>query len=266
MMNPKMMTELTRRIINGEATTTLRQTTKDEKDDDDKEEKKKDKVCAELSLFFSLSLSPSLPPLSPSLSLSLVPSHTYAHHPFPPPRSPCQDDEDTEGVPQGPLLPDSDDIMDLLVSDTDKGTSKGWGGFGAKMDKLDLSGLLNVLDGVVDTPNRILVMTTNHPEKLDPALIRPGRIDKKLFLGYMRSQDAADMLQHYFKDQKVTEQHRATLHDLLEVHELNLTPAQVEQLCAENDTIADMIAALKAKAHPPPSNRGISRAASIAMQ
>lgn len=42
------------------------------------------------------------------------------------------------------------------------------------------AGLLNVLDGVVDTPNRIVIMTTNHPEKLDPALIRPGRINKKV--------------------------------------------------------------------------------------
>ena len=50
-------------------------------------------------------------------------------------------------------------------------------------DKLNLAGLLNVLDGVVDTPGRILVMTTNHPEKLDPALIRPGRINKRLHLG-----------------------------------------------------------------------------------
>ena len=33
-----------------------------------------------------------------------------------------------------------------------------------KRDKLNLSGLLNVLDGVVDTPERIVVMTTNHPE------------------------------------------------------------------------------------------------------
>merc|ERR1712164_114900 len=65
-------------------------------------------------------------------------------------------------------------------------------------DKLDLSGLLNVLDGVVDCPNRILIMTTNHPEKLDPALIRPGRIDKKLHLGYMRGPEAADMVSHYF--------------------------------------------------------------------
>ena len=37
-------------------------------------------------------------------------------------------------------------------------------------------GLLNVLDGIVDTPGRIVIMTTNHPEALDAALIRPGRI------------------------------------------------------------------------------------------
>lgn len=49
-----------------------------------------------------------------------------------------------------------------------------------------LQGLLNVLDGVVDTPGRIVIMTTNHPETLDAALIRPGRIDKKIYLGYMR--------------------------------------------------------------------------------
>lgn len=37
-------------------------------------------------------------------------------------------------------------------------------------DKLDLAGLLNVLDGVVDTPNRIIIMTTNreHPPLLSP--------------------------------------------------------------------------------------------------
>lgn len=46
-------------------------------------------------------------------------------------------------------------------------------------------GLLNVLDGVVDTPGRIVVVTTNLVDSLDPALIRPGRIDKKILLGYM---------------------------------------------------------------------------------
>ena len=47
---------------------------------------------------------------------------------------------------------------------------------------------------------RLVVMTSNHPEQLDPALIRPGRIDKKLMLGYMGAQDVVvDMPQHYFQ-------------------------------------------------------------------
>jgi ATP-dependent 26S proteasome regulatory subunit len=33
---------------------------------------------------------------------------------------------------------------------------------------------------VVDTPYRTAIMTTNHPERLDPALIRPGQINKKV--------------------------------------------------------------------------------------
>ncbi len=53
-------------------------------------------------------------------------------------------------------------------------------GIGPGSDELNLAGLLNVLDGVVDAPGRLVVMTTNHPEKLDPALIRPGRINKKV--------------------------------------------------------------------------------------
>merc|ERR1711939_932024 len=64
----------------------------------------------------------------------------------------------------------------------------------SRRDKLNLSGLLNVLDGVVDTPERIVVMTTNHPEFLDPALIRPGRIDQKLFLGHMKAHNVIRMI------------------------------------------------------------------------
>ncbi|KAI0407203.1 BCS1 N terminal-domain-containing protein [Xylaria palmicola] len=43
--------------------------------------------------------------------------------------------------------------------------------------RLSLSGLLNILDGVASQEGRILIMTTNHIEKLDKALIRPGRVD-----------------------------------------------------------------------------------------
>jgi len=44
------------------------------------------------------------------------------------------------------------------------------------------SGVLNALDGITASEGRVVVLTTNHPEKLDPALIRPGRVDMVLDL------------------------------------------------------------------------------------
>jgi ATP-dependent 26S proteasome regulatory subunit len=46
-----------------------------------------------------------------------------------------------------------------------------------KTHQLDLSFLLNLFDGVLEMPGRIIIMTSNNPERLDHALIRPGRID-----------------------------------------------------------------------------------------
>ncbi|KAF2746092.1 P-loop containing nucleoside triphosphate hydrolase protein [Sporormia fimetaria CBS 119925] len=43
--------------------------------------------------------------------------------------------------------------------------------------KITLSGLLNAVDGVASHEGRVLIMTTNCPGKLDPALVRPGRVD-----------------------------------------------------------------------------------------
>ncbi|RHY21103.1 hypothetical protein DYB32_009894 [Aphanomyces invadans] len=108
-------------------------------------------------------------------------------------------------------------------------------------DKLNLSGLLNVLDGVVDSPGRILIMTTNHPEKLDPALVRPGRVNKKLFLGHMTARQAQLMMEHYFKTALDPKQ-RLTVDEAFGSR--SVSPAQVEQLCAEYDDVGDALAAL----------------------
>ncbi|KAL8314328.1 hypothetical protein RB593_008111 [Gaeumannomyces tritici] len=56
-----------------------------------------------------------------------------------------------------------------------------------------LSGLLNVLDGVASQEGRIVLMTSNMADKLDPALVRPGRIDRKIFLGNI-SQESARLM------------------------------------------------------------------------
>jgi mitochondrial chaperone BCS1 len=50
--------------------------------------------------------------------------------------------------------------------------------------QISFSGLLNALDGVRSQEGRIVFMTTNHPEKLDPALMRPGRADFHALINY----------------------------------------------------------------------------------
>lgn len=68
------------------------------------------------------------------------------------------------------------------------------------------SGFLNALDGVASGEERIIFLTTNHIEKLDPALIRPGRVDlacliddaspsqaKRLFTGFYDSEQDVDL-------------------------------------------------------------------------
>lgn len=52
-----------------------------------------------------------------------------------------------------------------------------------KKKGISLSGLLNIIDGVASHEGRVLVMTTNRPEKLDEALIRPGRVDHQVAFG-----------------------------------------------------------------------------------
>jgi len=51
-------------------------------------------------------------------------------------------------------------------------------------EKLNLSFLLNLFDGVLETPGRILIMSSNYPERIDKALIRPGRVDLNMCFGY----------------------------------------------------------------------------------
>lgn len=62
-----------------------------------------------------------------------------------------------------------------------------------------LSGLLQALDGVGSQEGRIVIMTTNRPEDLDEALIRPGRVDKKVRLGRADRDCARDMFIRMFE-------------------------------------------------------------------
>lgn len=66
-----------------------------------------------------------------------------------------------------------------------------------------LSGLLNTLDGVSSREGRILFMTTNHLERLDPALIRPGRVDRILYLAHATTDQARRLFLWFYAGQEV---------------------------------------------------------------
>jgi len=63
---------------------------------------------------------------------------------------------------------------------------------------LTLSGLLNALDGIFTTHGRILIMTTNHQEVLDEALIRPGRCDRKFLFNNCDKSQIREIYYLYF--------------------------------------------------------------------
>ncbi len=103
-----------------------------------------------------------------------------------------------------------------------------------KSDKsgLTFSGLLNAMDGVASPEGRIIFMTTNHLERLDPALIRPGRADVKLYFGNATSDQAARLYTRFFPKHEVLapkfggmienrKYSMATLQDYLMLHRQN---------------------------------------------
>ena len=63
-----------------------------------------------------------------------------------------------------------------------------------------LSGLLNVLDGFYAPAGVLFVMTTNHVEKLDAALLRPGRIDYKVYLGQASNRQKVELYRRFFPE------------------------------------------------------------------
>ena len=62
------------------------------------------------------------------------------------------------------------------------------------------SGLLNALDGVASAEERILFLTTNHVERLDEALIRPGRVDMTVRLGEATRWQAGHLWDRFYGD------------------------------------------------------------------
>lgn len=141
--------------------------------------------------------------------------------------------DDTPTVEEEKKDDKNDDLgMLYYMSKMKKGSFK----YSFASDPLSLSGLLNVIDGVIDCHKRMMIITTNHPEKLDPALTRPGRINIKIHLGYMCYPETKEMVEYYTKE-KFTKEEDNKFQEMF-AHNIQITPAIIEKYCIQRESIS----------------------------
>ena len=114
-----------------------------------------------------------------------------------------------------------------------KGPKTKVGDFLKEKKQLTLAGILEVLDGVMEMDGRMLVITTNYPDRLDAALIRPGRIDVKLEFGRCTNQCLVQMYEHFFNDKDSSTLWPNTF-DKSTLPENRWTPAEATQILLNN--------------------------------
>jgi hypothetical protein len=96
-----------------------------------------------------------------------------------------------------------------------------------KRSGVSLEALLSYIQGVLLYHGRIIIMTTNHMEKLDPALIRSGRVQMKLELQHFTKPQVIEMYNKYFDLNK-------TLEDLPNIEDYKYSPATISDILVSN--------------------------------
>jgi SpoVK/Ycf46/Vps4 family AAA+-type ATPase len=92
---------------------------------------------------------------------------------------------------------------------------------------LTLSFVLNLLDGILETPGRILIVTTNKPETLDKAFIRPGRIDLNVEVGYCTLDMIKEMFVFFFDNY-------GSEYEFEVEYKNKITPAELNKIMLDN--------------------------------
>lgn len=96
---------------------------------------------------------------------------------------------------------------------------------------LTLSGFLNAIDGVASHEGRILILTSNHADALDPALLRPGRINLRINLGEIAAPEIVSMFARLNPGRTITEAQAQPW--------VGLSPAAVQDRLLEGRTPMD---------------------------
>jgi len=94
-------------------------------------------------------------------------------------------------------------------------------------DKITLGEVLEILDGIIEPSDRICIFTTNYIDKIDKALLRPGRIDSIIEFKKLRKVDVQDLYEIWF-NKKIPDAQIANIKDY------SITQAEFGKLCFDN--------------------------------
>ncbi|XP_075092049.1 AAA-ATPase At5g17760-like [Nicotiana tabacum] len=101
---------------------------------------------------------------------------------------------------------------------------------------LTLGGLLNFIDGLWSSSadERVIIFTTNHKERPDPALLRPGRMDMHIYMSYLTSESFKVLAANYLEIHDTRQGYFREIEELIEG--VQVTPAEVaEELMKSED-------------------------------
>ncbi len=110
--------------------------------------------------------------------------------------------------------------------------------------KVSYSGFINALDGVAAHEGSVVFLTTNHPERIDEAAIRSGRVDFRLELTRCDRDQLARMCRKFFDDEA------AAARFAEEVEADRWSPAQVQERLLKAASVDDAIASFPRVAEP----------------
>lgn len=96
-----------------------------------------------------------------------------------------------------------------------------------KASEITIGQILEVLDGIIECEDRLCIFTTNHIEKIDKALLRPGRIDMIVEFKKLRRCDIQNLFKLWFNKDFPEK-------DLKNIKDYCITQAEFGKLCFEN--------------------------------
>lgn len=116
------------------------------------------------------------------------------------------EDIDTEGATRKRSEDVSQNQKLKLNDSSGKGKTEGEDGDILSMFSMsNLSDILNTIDGIITSHGRILIVTTNHIEKLDSALVRDGRFDLRVNLEYSDDYAIRKFINNYYPEYEISD-------------------------------------------------------------